>query len=277
MELLNKTAASIFLFGCKLVNEVKYIYTYLYITNKSLRDIVWYINTSYCIITFQNVEPYNCPWISKSWITPHATSITCRYIFNEEYKTKFDEVFVSIFNTAYDTMNLLFKTFCNDTIEDSTGLFIMKLLNEDNESAYFVSINNPQIPCTIKKSSAKFLSIEYKHPEMKESIEITLDRSWFYEGNTLFTPTFVLRALKYQSQSFFFDMDYKICIMDKDIQIIELDYNKHLLLTENGYEVVEDTVIEYELIENEDEVSGDNKDIWQQHFEICGKFLNDIS
>jgi hypothetical protein len=275
MDLVNKTAVSIFLFGCKLVNQVKGIYTYLYITNKSVRDVEWYIKTSYRIVTFQNIEPYNCPWMSKSWLTPNMTAITCRYILNEHYKTNFDEVFVSIFNTAYATMNLSFKTFCNDTISDSTGLFIMKLLNEENDTAYFVSINDPQIPSTIQKSSAKFLSIEYKHPEMKESIEITLDRSWFYTGNVLFTPTFVLRALKYQSQSFFFDMDYTICIMDKDINIVDLDYNKYLLLTETGYQVVEEEeALGYELLNEE---KSDSQMLWREQFELCGQFLNDIS
>lgn len=272
MDLLNETVVNIFLFGCKLVNQVKCIYTYLYITNKSVRDVEWYIKTSYRIITFQNIEPYNCPWMSKSWFTPNTTAITCKYILNEEYKTKFDEVFVSIFNTVYDTMNLSFKTFCNDIINDSTGLFIIKLLNEDNDTAYFVSISDPQIPSIIQKSSVKFLSIEYKHPEMKESIEITLDRSWFYTGNVLFTPTFVLRALKYQSELFFFDMDYTICIMDKDINIVELDYNKYILLTETGYQVVEEEELEEEELEE-----SDSQMLWREQFELCGQFLNDIS
>jgi hypothetical protein len=122
MELINKTAASVFLFGCKLVNQVKDIYTYLYVTNKSVRDMVWYINKCYRTVTFQHTEPYKCPWISKSWITPNATSITCRYILNEEYKTNFDEVFCYLFKTVYDTMNSQYKTFCNDTISNNTAI-----------------------------------------------------------------------------------------------------------------------------------------------------------
>jgi hypothetical protein len=271
MDSINKTAVSVFLFGCKLVNQVKDIYTYLYITNKSLRDMVWYINKCYSTVTFQHTEPYKCPWISKSWLTPNATCITCRYILNEEYKTNFDEVFSYLFKTVYDTMNAQYKAFCNDTIENNTALFIMKLLTEDNDTCCIVSIDNEEIPSTIQKSQAKFLSIEYKHPEMTNSIELQLDKSWFYAGNVLFTPTFVLRALKYQSQSFFFDMDYTICIMDNDIQIIELNFDKHILLLETGYEVVENDVVETEVEESDSERQ------WKEIYELCGKFLNDIS
>jgi hypothetical protein len=283
MDLFNKTAVSIFLFGCKLFNQVTAIYTYLYITNKYVRDVEWYIKTSYRIITFQNIEPYNCPWISKSWLTPNMTAITCRHTLNEEYKTNFDEVFVYPFKTVYDSMNTQYKTFCDDTITNNSALFIMKLFTEYNDTCYIVSIHDAQIPSTIQKSPAKFLSIEYKHPEMKNSIELTLDRSWFYTGNVLFTPTFVLRALKYQSELFFFDMDYTICIMDKDINIVELDYNKYILLTETGYQTVEEEVVEYDLVddededEDEDEEEKDSQMLWREQFELCGQFLNDIS
>jgi hypothetical protein len=271
MDFVNKSAVSFFLFGCKLLNRATDIYNYLYITNKPIRDVVWYFNTFYRIITFQNIEPYKCPWMSKSWLTPNTISITCRHILNEEYKTNFDEVFFSLFDTLYDTINHNFKTFCNDTTSDSSGLFIMKLLNEENDSAYFVSINEAQIPSTIQKSAAKFLSIEYKHPEMEKSVEIYMDKSWFYSGNVLFTSTFVLRALKYQSQSFFFDMNYTICIMDKDINMIEFGSNKYILLTENGYEVRENEVVEDENEESDSEM------LWREQFELCGQFLNDIS
>jgi hypothetical protein len=269
MDFVNKSAVSIFLFGCKLVNRVRDFYTYLYITNSNVRNTAFYIKKTYCYLTFQHTEPYQCPWISKIWITPNVVSISERYLLNEEYKTNFDEVFFYLFKTVYDTMNVTFKTFCNDTMHDNTRLFIMKLFNEDNDECYFVSINDSDIPSTIQKSAAKFISIEYKHPEMEKSIEMIIDKSWFYTGNVLFTPTFVLRALKYQSQQFFFDMNYTICIMDKDINMVEFGSNKYILLTETGFEIVEHETVEIE--------ESDSEMLWREQYELCGEFLNDIS
>jgi len=269
MDFVNQTAVSLFLFSCKVFNRVTDVYNYLYITNKPFRDVVWYITTTYRTITFQHTEPYKYPWISKSWLTPNLTSITARYVLNEEYKTNFDEVFIYLFNTLYDSMNRQYKTFCNDTITNKSALFIMKLFTEDNDTCHIVSIHDAQIPSTIQKSAAKFLSIEYKHPEMETSIEIHMDKTWFYTGNVLFTPTFVLRALKYQSQQFYFDMNYTICIMDKDINMIEFGSHKYILLTETGFEIVEHEVVEIE--------ESDSQMLWREQFELCGQFLNDIS
>ena len=283
MDFINKSLVSILFLSCGIVNRLKDAYTYLSITYKPFRDLLWYINISYRTITFQHIEPYKSPWMSKSWLTPDMTSITSRYVLNEQYKTNFDEVFISIFDILYDTMNATFTTFCNDIIRNKTGLFIMKILNEDNEDAYFVSINRPQIPSTIKKSAAKFLSIEYKHPEMEKSIEINMDKSWFYTGNELFTSTFVLRVLKYQLKHFFFDMNYKICIMDNNINIIEFGSNKHILLTEDGYELVDNEladneIVDNELVDNEEHEDEDDSEIvWRETYELCGQFLNDIS
>ena len=281
MDFVNKSLVSILFLSCSLVNRLNDVCNYLYITNRPFRDVAWYIKTAYYTITFQHMEPYKCPWMSKSWLTPEMTSITNRYVLHEEYKTTFDEVFVSLSNVLYDTMNISFTMFCNDTMHDTSRLFIMKLLNEDNDNMYIVSINEPQMPITIKRSPSKFLSIEYKHPEMEKSVEINMDKSWFYAGNELFSSTFVLRALKYQSQQFFFDMDYTICIMDKDINIVTFGSNKHILLTEDGYEIIEQEIIEQEIKEQEikeDEFEeSDSQTKWKETYELCGQFLNDIS
>jgi hypothetical protein len=291
MDFVNKSLVNILFLSCGFVNRLNDVYTYLHIKNKSFRDLIWYTKTAYYTITFQHTEPYKCPWISKSWLTPDMTSITDRYIFHEQYKTNFDEVFVSLSNVLYDTMNASFKMFCHDTMSVDSSLFIMKLLNEDKDDMYIVSINEPQMPTTIKKSPAKFLCITYKHPEMEKSIEINIDKSWFYAGNVLLSSTFVLRALKYQSQQFFFDMNYTICIMDNDINIITLGSEKHILLTEDGYEVIGEEVVEDELVEEEiveDEVvedelveeeieESDSETQWNKTYELCGQFLNDIS
>jgi hypothetical protein len=223
--------------------------------------------------------------MSKSWLEKN-NSIAESYKFVEKYKTNFDEVFVCLFRPSislYDIINTYFKIFCNDDVNNiDTSIFILKTLNEDNAECYFICKNDKPIPnISFKRSNAKFLTIEYIHPEMKKSIELTLEYSWFYVGNELFTPTFILRALKYQPQPFFFDMNYKISIMDNDINIVEFGSNKHILLTEDGYNLIE---AEAETdIQNGSEYESDVSTEGSQdkpeagYFEVCGYFLNDIS
>lgn len=265
-----------FLFGCKFVNTVNNYYNEVYSQNHSVRLIAWYVKYCYYSFTSQYLEPEKSIWMSKSWLIKNNES----YKFVEKYKTNFDDVFVCLFRTSislYDMINTYFKMFCNNDVND-TAIFILKTLNEDNDECYFICKNDKPIPnISFKRSAAKFLTIEYIHPEMKSSIELTLEYSWFYVGNELFTPTFILRALKYQSQPFFFDMNYRISIMDNDINIVEFGSNKHIVLTEDGYKLIgAEPELESEL--DSDVSTEDSQDKTEGgFFEVCGYFLNDIS
>jgi hypothetical protein len=87
-----------------------------------------------------------------------------------------------------------------------------------------------------------FLSVEYTHTEMGEAIELKMDAGFFREGNELFTPAFVLRMLEYQHIAYYFDDDYKVRIMDTNCNIIELDSNTYIVITETGYEFKKEVV-----------------------------------
>jgi hypothetical protein len=297
MDSLRKEIVGIFinffLFMCKLSNKLNEKFNDIYTKNIHLQTAYYYITYIYCFLTCRKIEPSTCPWISKSWIVYNHKSITDRYLFFEDYKINFNEIFVCLFKTTtslYEMLNGYFKHFCtsNDIIHYTT-LFIFKVLNEENDECYFVYKGNKPIPTiSFEKSNASFLSIEYKHPEMEKSIEITLDDRWYYVGNELFTPTFVLRALKYQSKPFFFDMNYKISIVDKHIHLFHFGCNNYVLLTKNGYELVENNsynLNDKSLIEENDEkleeeidaVETDDQLLWKEQFELCGQFLNDIS
>jgi hypothetical protein len=316
MEFINKNLPAIivntFLLGCKLSNRLNDYYNNIYNENIHIRTAVYYIKNMYCFLTSQKIEPSTCPWMSNSWIVTNDKSVTDRYSLVEKYKINFDELFICLFRTSttlYDLINGYFKIFCDVNIKQDTSIFILKVLNEDNDKCYFVYRGDKPIPAiSFKQSSAKFLSIEYKHPEMNKSIELKLDDSWFYAGNELFTPTFVLRALKYQSQSFFFDMNYKISIMDNNIHIINFGSDQYILLTEEGYELVENNnvisdleiekvvISEYEVFEEPSEDSNeepsedsneepgedsdeepnqdsDSQMIWREHYELCGQII----
>ena len=257
-----RTLQITFMTGCKLFNNANKLYQHLYNTNKYIRNVSDVIKTYYCFFTLQKIEPNSYPNMSISWLIPNDTSLTERYTLVEKYNCNYDEMFICFFNssmTIYDMVDDYFKTFCNENNENDSSVFIMTILNEYNEKCRFVTRSNKEIPNTLfKKSNSKFVFIEYKNPEMDNSIELRLDSSWFYVGNELFTPTFVLRLLNYQSNSFFFDMNYTISIMDKDINIIEFGSDNYIILTEDSYEVVENDKALY--YEDDEEYEEDEED-----------------
>jgi hypothetical protein len=70
---------------------------------------------------------------------------------------------------------------------------------------------------------------------MENSIELKLHKKWFNIGNQLFTPSFVLRALEYQSEPYVFDDDYKIILIDSNINIVEFGFDRLIVITPNSY------------------------------------------
>lgn len=110
-----------------------------------------------------------------------------------------------------------------------------------HDSKYIVARNVVSLPSSFSSSNparAKFMSVEYTHPRMTYGVPIDIPSNMYIAGNQLFTPTYVLRALKYQEIPFHFDMDYKIKIMDNAMNIIELTSSQYIVLTANGYNLV---------------------------------------
>ena len=249
-EIWNSMLVNTFFFTVKIVNRAKYLYANIYNNSETFRNFVILSKYIYCCITLKYVEPTTPIWMSKSVLLLNKPYLSNMYnslyenyslfINVDTISSKFDELYLQFFFKLFEFKN----RYCIYNIQETykgSELFIMKLFNDDNEKCYFVSSNEKQILNMHynQRSCAKFLSIEYIHPDMKNSIELTLDNSWFIAGNELFMPTFVLRELKYQSQPFIFDARYTIAIMDSDINMIEFGNNKHIELTKNGYKVVD--------------------------------------
>lgn len=92
-----------------------------------------------------------------------------------------------------------------------------------------------EIPYEAIMSRTKFMSVEYTHPQMEVAIPLNIPNGMLISGNILFTPVFVLRALKYQPLPFIFDMDYRIKLMDADINMLELKSDECIKLTDTSY------------------------------------------
>jgi len=91
---------------------------------------------------------------------------------------------------------------------------------------------------TYQPSTARFM-VEYTHPKQKNQITLMIPKSMYMVGNHLLSFIFVLRLLKYQPESFHFDMDYQLKIIDEDINMFVLNSSQFIHLTENGYQIME--------------------------------------
>lgn len=247
----NTQLMNTFMYGCISIKNIRSKCYSLYTTNKFVKFIVnkgYYI---YCYLICKHFEPEEKTWISKSGLLLNKSSITERYTYVENYKLNFDELYYPLLNSSISLYQFIVCNFRLFNIEDNivknSLIFIMKLLDNNNETCYFISrSDNPVLNFSFQKSDAHFLYIEYTHPEMTKSIELTLYKSWYYSGNELFTKTFVLRLLKYQSRLFYFDDNYKIKIIDRNINTVEIDSTQYILLTEHGYVIMnEDKITDY--------------------------------
>ena len=149
------------------------------------------------------------------------------------------------------------------TNEEFECIMILKI-----ENKYIVRIINNRCDNYIDsedQSKTHFLSVEYTNPKMNKSINIDIDKKYFIEGNQLLSPAFVLRCLEYQKgvlnnnsifninnlkeyfifnylfkllkieEPYYFDMNYKLNIMDNNIHFLEINSNEYIVVEKDGY------------------------------------------
>lgn len=113
--------------------------------------------------------------------------------------------------------------------DESVDKYIVRLCPPVNAKPFVKnseSVHN--IPTT--ESSYHILSVEYCHPLMKHTITLNIPRSMMLIGNQLLSLVFVRRCLEYQSESYVFDDNYTIRIMDATIEQYTLKWNQYLQL-----------------------------------------------
>jgi len=84
-----------------------------------------------------------------------------------------------------------------------------------------------------------FLQVLYTHPKMENNIEIIIPKSNYVKNNEILSFSYIERYLKYQEMSYIFDNEYKIKIIDKDLENLELNHNDYIVLYEKEYTVNE--------------------------------------
>jgi hypothetical protein len=237
---------------CRFYGDMKDYLLDIYYANETVRLITDQTHIQfgrlYCFLISQRREPMNLPWISIGWMEDHPDRISIQY--KETYTNGFANIITADMFGSADTArfaNLYFSKISKDTTETQLNpIVLLKTSMEDGNAGYIVRRGGADYDnLSFEKSKAKFLSIEYTHPDMEKSIELVLENAWFYTGNELLSDTFVLRALEYQPTLYFFDEDYIIKIMDSNCNIFTLTSDDSIVLTNDGYEVKNrlDTVI----------------------------------
>ena len=204
-------------------NEIKKILLYLGISFFSIyADVyIWVSKQEYLQSFFTGIkclEPENPEWIciDSLLFTQGKYEICNTYLpdyidISEEYRS-----FRSRKNHMFGYEHLFLA-------KRADGSYFSRSTKCKNESSE--SIN----------SNVKFMFIEYSHPKMGNAIELVVPEGMWRTGNVLFTPTFILRLLKHQTSGYYFDLDYKINIIDHNVQNVTLSSNRLIILEENTY------------------------------------------
>jgi hypothetical protein len=233
---LNSAIISGFMFYGKIMTFMTNTYNILYNHFELVRHIDYFIQYSgkylHSLCFLYSIEPYRLSWYSNCWI--EKTSID-QFIFHEKIADSEN-------NGNYCLIDIANENWPHDPI------FIGKMMSSINdEPKYYCRLidgrstepDNVDISLfPAIRSFTSFLSITYKHPEMKTAVDLSIHNGWFMEGNEILSPSFIYRELYHQSKSFVFDKRYTLEIIDENINIIEIGYYEFIQIKNDSYEIV---------------------------------------
>lgn len=216
---------------------------------KFIIDVVINIQTKIVFFfTPHDIEPNIDEWQSISSLQSKNNEIVKNEWLPETYKFKEKYIFNNykefIFKNKFAFDNNLITE--NNKFSNNDGLIIIKnnsqyvvknvkFIGENDEFIFKNPINNRFFP---EKSNIYFLTIQYFQENNKNPITLEIPKSMYLDKNELFTSIFVYRCLKYQNIPFYFDLNYKIKIIDNNINMIELDCNQYILLEKSNYKII---------------------------------------
>jgi hypothetical protein len=194
----------------------------------------------------RQIEPFDKNWISitfqknnnfiEFYTEPHPIT---DYLFNKQQDNYIismkNDLLIKTFFTICDYAKTIFQ-YSSDV---NDVLVLLKIEDKYVSYSFFKKssqYNNKKI--SLEHSDNEFINIKYSHPKMTNSIYLELDNSMYVEKNSLFTPAFVRRLLEYQLEEFVFDMDYELVLMDKNINMVELNSKQYIVLEKDSYNIV---------------------------------------
>lgn len=219
---------------------------HLYDQNEMVRFPTDFVLWTYETIELMNIrhrqEPTSICWLnvcSSSRLTRGAYIGKTPYTFSESYNKMSDlsdkDDMIQAFEVALDN-NGEFAQENKEHIENDT-IVVMKF-----NGSYKVSrATHPVKPQTYDfvKSKVRFLSVEYTVPQSSSTLSLKIPVEMSIQGNELFSHAFVRRLLEYQPETVEFDFNYRLKIMDGEVNEIELNNTQYIVLGESDYEVKE--------------------------------------
>lgn len=208
-----------------VVHVRKYEYVNLFV-NKC-NDIMIQANAKFFNL---NVEP-DVPYIEVSYITKNNKLIED---INTDYK-------------RHGVLNYFKDIVREPNLNTNKILFIHKFKdNEDNEyiQSKLIENNNEDVSLSDvlthidnSKKHTKFIGIEYSNPKMKNNITLNIDSKYFVRNNDILDSIFILKYLKrnYREWEFVFDKNYKVSLIDPNVNFHELHYNDYLHFSNDNW------------------------------------------
>ena len=218
-------------------HKINYLYDNNVIVKNSIDTINILKNYIYNIFYTSLKEPITQYWISIVYIDQNLYS---NFTYTDSYKI------INDMNTTMINTNTTISPFINQIIKKDSNILINK--NDKHiclicfiNGNYLIFINDNIIQSNmlkIQKSKIKILSIFYSHPSMCDTIQFKLSENIFLTNNQLFNSAFVLRCLKMQDEHYIFDNNYKITLMDSNINEYEITYNQYVHIFEDKLEII---------------------------------------
>jgi hypothetical protein len=209
-----------------------------YNTNILFKNIVDYFcyTKLYIKSKFYNksIEPFSDQWIGMGTLLRDSNNDDVNKIFYyENYKSNLDlseEEITSHFSGISNLSNQLFEGEIELLIIfKNNDKYLFRTFRRDSDKELFYSTN---------PSNVKFLTIEYTHPKMEKSIYLDFDKNIYLEENHILSSSFVRRFLGYQELPYHFDMDYKLKIMDNNINNFDIGSEEFIVLKKDEYKII---------------------------------------
>ena len=173
--------------------------------------------------------------------------------YKDGTKTNFD--FLTNSDTLSDIANCLLEN------KDIFDLIIVSDKKDESEQINKIHYTEfPQILDDYKHSTIKFFSIELEYKDTIHSIELTNENYNHYIVNNVLNKEFfkyyLTNVLNIEIDKNTFD--YKLSIIDHNVNVVELTQNDSLVIKENNYELIIDLTESDEINKENDETNKEN-------------------
>lgn len=155
--------------------------------------------------------------------------------YKDGSKSNFD--FIANSDTLPDIANCLLEN------KDTFDLIIVSDKKDGSEQINYIHYTEfPQILDDYKHSTIKFFSVELEYKEAIHSIELTNENYNHYIVNNVLNKDFfkyyLTNVLNIEIDKNIFD--YKLVVIDHNVNVVELTQNDSLIIKENNYELIID-------------------------------------